>query len=143
MRRIPVPLVRANQYTLIGTVLLAFALQAPSLLAALALVFLIGVAGGPNRNVVFQVARPLLEARLNDALTDDADAQRFNQALAAGMLGASALLHYALGWTNAAWAVALAVAGVAFVATRGFCIGCVLYYRLPWLRALLARTQRS
>lgn len=141
--RIPVPLVRANQYTLIAVVLVAFAFRAPWLLAALALAFLAGVAGGPDWNLVFRIARPLLRRRLDGAPTDDAGAQRFNQTLAAAMLGASAVLEYALGWSTAAWTAALAVAVVAFVATRGFCIGCVLYYRFPWLRALAARSSRG
>lgn len=143
MRRIPVPLIRANQLTLVAAVVVAFGLQAPWLLLALAFVLLAGVVGGPDYNLVFRIARPLLRDRLVGALTDDAGAQRFNQTLATLMLFTSAALHYGFGWTAAAWVVAFALGGVALVAALGFCLGCVIYYRLPGLRALFVRAQRG
>lgn len=139
MTGIPLPLVRANQATIVTTVALALTLGQPGLLLFLWLVLLAGLLGGPRRHPVFLVARRLLGRRLEGAPQEDAQAQRFNQTLAVVMLGAS-LLAFALGWTTAGWLLAAAVGAAATGALLGFCIGCALYVRLrTWRLRLLGQ----
>lgn len=138
-RRIPLPLVRANQWFLIVAALASFVLQTPAgVLLALAVVAA-GRLGGTRYHPVFAVARTVWGSRLEAAPTEDAGAQQFNQTLAAAMLAASAAAFYLLDSPALGWALALVLAGVAFLATRGLCIGCLLYYRLKRRRTALTR----
>lgn len=132
-RTIPVPLVRANQWTIVVAVILAAVLRQPLLLLVPWIAALGGLAGGPRWQPVFRLARVAAGGRIaaGDVEMEDAAAQRFNGMLAwalltVGLLSLLVLHAPAVGWT-AAGAVALA----AFSATRGFCVGCALYGWLP------------
>ncbi|HEY8393478.1 MAG TPA: DUF4395 family protein [Thermaerobacter sp.] len=140
---IPVPLVRANQYFIVTTALVSFALRfRPGALIGFA-VLLLPLVFGQRAHLVFHAARPLLAGRLQGAEREDAHVQRFNQTLAAAFFGLGAAALYLLeprfpGWGAAlGWGALLGVATVAFIATRGFCLGCTIYYQLVrrgWIR---------
>jgi hypothetical protein len=137
---IPLPLVRANQWTLVATVAAAAVARAPAILLLPWAITLAGLIGGPRWQPVFRVARRALSGRLADAPREDAVAQRFNAILAGTLLSLALATFYLVRVPALAWAFAGAVAAAAFVATRGFCIGCELYGFLPQsARRLLAR----
>ena len=140
---IPVPLVRANQVFIITTAVLSFLFQFRAGALIGLIVLLLPLVGGPRAHVVFHVARPLVARWLPGAEREDAHVQRFNQTLAAlffaiGAAGLYLLAPVAPLWgAVVGWGALLAVATVAFVATRGFCLGCTLYYQMVrrgWIR---------
>jgi hypothetical protein len=136
---IPLPLVRANQWTMVATVAAAAVLRAPVLLLLPWASTLAGLAGGPRWQPIFRVARRALGRRLAQAPREDAAVQRFNAILAATMLTLALLAFYVLRLPILTWVCAGGVALAAFAATRGFCIGCALYgYLPPPLKRLLA-----
>lgn len=128
--QIPLPLVRSNQWTLVVTVLAAAAARQPALLLLPWGITVAGLAGGPRWQPVFRVARRAFWRRLADAPREDAATQRFNSLLA-GVLLTVALVGSLLRLPAVTWVAAGAVALAAFVATRGFCVGCALYGYLP------------
>ncbi|EKP95679.1 DUF4395 domain-containing protein [Thermaerobacter subterraneus] len=140
---IPVPLVRANQTFIILAAVLSFLFQfRPGALIGL-VVLALPLVFGPRAHLVFHLARPLLARRLPGAEREDAHVQRFNQTLASLFFGIGAAGLYLLApvaplWgAIVGWGALLAVATVAFIATRGFCLGCTIYYQLVrrgWIR---------
>ncbi len=141
---IPLPLVRANQWTIVATVVAAALLRAPVLLLLPWVSALAGLAGGPRWQPVFRLARRALAPRLVGAPREDAAVQRFNAILSATLLTVALAAFYLLRVPVLAWACAAAVAIAAFVATRGFCIGCALYGYLPvTIRRMLAGQPRG
>ncbi len=128
---IPLPLVRANQWTIVATVVAAAALRAPILLLLPWGSALAGLAGGPRWQPIFRVARRALAPRLASAPFEDAAVQRFNGILSATLLTLALVAFYFLRLPVLAWVCAGAVALAAFIATRGFCLGCALYGYLP------------
>lgn len=140
---IPLPLVRANQWTLVATVAAAALVRSPAILVLPWGITLAGLAGGPRWQPVFRVARRALARRLAEAPREDAAMQRFNALLAGTLLTLALIAFYLLRLPALAWVCAGAVAAAAFSATRGFCIGCALYgYLPPAARRLLAGTPR-
>lgn len=136
---IPQPLVRANQWMLVATVVAAALVRAPVILLLPWAITLAGIAGGARWQPVFQVGRRVLAGRLAEAPREDAAAQRFNAMLAGALLTLALLSFYLLRLAVPAWVCAGAVAAAAFSGTRGFCIGCALYgYLPPAARRMLA-----
>ncbi len=128
--QIPLPLVRANQWTMVATVLAAAASRQPALLLLPWGITMAGLAGGPRWQPVFMLARRAFARRLAQAPREDAATQRFNALLAAALLTV-ALLAALLRVGAITWVAAGGVALAAVVATRGFCVGCALYGYLP------------
>lgn len=137
MRTIPLPLVRFQQSTMIAVLALAYLLKQPWIVAGLFAVLAVGVIGGPKANVIFAVGRLLLKPLLTGASQEDAAAQRFNQILALSMLGVSALLLLVFQSELWGWLFSGMVVAAASLALTGFCIGCVLYLRLRFVRQRL------
>jgi hypothetical protein len=137
--QIPLPLVRANQWTLVLTVLVAALTRQPAILLLPWAITIAGLAGGPRWQPVFRIARRAFSARLATAPREDAAAQRFNALLAGTLLTLALAAFLLLRTTIPTWICAGAVAMAAFLATRGFCVGCALYgYLPPSLRRILA-----
>jgi hypothetical protein len=127
-REIPVPLVRANQWVLVIGTILAIILQNMILLAILFVINLIPLFVGPQGNIVFRIAKPLLRKKIKLAETEAAELQRFNQTIATLLLASGLILF----WTTEHWAAWIRVAMVtvaASVALGGFCIGCFIYFQ--------------
>lgn len=129
---IPLPLVRANQWTLVITVAAAAAARQPALLLVPWAITMAGLAGGPRWQPVFRVARRTLpRQRLASAPREDAAMQRFNAIIAGAFLTLALVAFFLLRVPLLTWTFAGVVALAAFFATRGFCIGCALYGYLP------------
>src|SRR5690606_6251612 len=138
MQEIPLPLVRANQGFIVGTILLAFALRSPALLAMVVIVQALPLLFGPKFHLVIAISRRILYTLLKGAATESALLQRFNHSLAVIML-CLALIAFRMGFPFWGWLFAGCVAAAAALALSGYCIGCVLYWRLKSLRARFSR----
>ncbi|MCL6649364.1 MAG: DUF4395 domain-containing protein [Chloroflexi bacterium] len=128
------PLVQLNRAVLLLGVLVALLLQQPLLTTALLLLLLPSVLVSPAASPLAWVGRRLLASRLAGAPREAAELLRFNNTLAALLLGLAQLAFLA-GLPLLGWVLAGLVALAAALALAGFCLGCVLFYQLRRLRA--------
>jgi FtsH-binding integral membrane protein len=128
-RSIPQPLVRANQWFIVSTVLLALATNQAWILF---LPFVVGLSGLIlNFNPVMRMAKLLLKNHPSTYIPEDYDQQQFNQKIAVICLGV-ALVSYYLGWIILFYIFSVLVSLAAFIAILGFCVGC--YVRFQFVR---------
>ncbi|MCA1053937.1 DUF4395 domain-containing protein [Rossellomorea aquimaris] len=134
---IPKPLVDLNQWFIVITVILSWALQLHWLLW----IPFIAVTTGAvfSYNPIMKVGRMFLRKDMSSYRAEDADQQRFNAVIASCCLG-GALLSELLQWTTAFYLFSGMVLLAASVALAGFCIGCFIRYqwrRLQYKRKLI------
>jgi hypothetical protein len=125
---------RTNQACIVGLTVLAFLLDRPGLVAAVALVLLAGTLD-PRLALFQQAYRRWLRGRLvrPDEREEDPAPHRFAQGLGGGVLLVAALAlwggYSGLGWVLAWLVVVLAAVNLLF----GFCAGCFAFYQLSRL----------
>ena len=133
---IPRPLVRANQWFIVISVLLAWILHAYWLLA---LPLGAGVLGLLGYNPVMRLVKILLKHPISYYIPEDRDQQQFNQWISVICLFfglAGGLLHW-----QAVYLVFSAMVGLAaFIAILGFCVGCFIRYQ--WTQYLFRRSTK-
>lgn len=139
MRQVPQPLVRAQQWTIVVSVILGLVLRQPLLTTALLVVLGAGLVLGSRGNLIHRVARVALGPRLAGAPGEDAAQQRFNQSIAVTLLALAQVGFYALHNAVLGWILAGAVAVAAGIALAGFCVGCFIYLQLRLLRYRLQK----
>ncbi|WP_018924270.1 DUF4395 domain-containing protein [Salsuginibacillus kocurii] len=128
MEEIPKPLVQANQLFLVAATSLAIIFQIPELLAFTFLVIILPIYFGPRANLIFKVTKPFLQHKFKDAETEHVKLQRFNQSIAAIMIGLAVFTLFLLGhWVGYIFAGMVTVAAI--TALSGYCVGCVIYYQ--------------
>jgi hypothetical protein len=125
---IPYPIVTFNRWVLVVGILGALALRQPAITTLLFLVLTAAVAFGPRYSLIFQVGRRLFGSRLATAEREDRRLMRFNNMIAALILGLAQVAFLA-GASAVGWGLALLVVAAAGVALAGFCLGCFLYYQ--------------
>jgi hypothetical protein len=129
---IPIPIVRLNRWTIVVTLLFAFAVQQPLITTALFLVLLGSVIFGPKGSIVFQVGSRARKTKIAEAKrrgeVEDRRLMRFNNSIAAIML-AAAQIAFLTGAETFGWILAGIVVLAATVALLGFCVGCFIFYR--------------
>jgi hypothetical protein len=125
---IPFPIVTFNRWILVGGILTAFLLRVPAITTVLFVILLAAVLFGSRYSLIFQVGRRLFASRLGTAEREDRRLMRFNNSIAAIMLGLAQIAFLA-GYPAAGWTFALIVVVAAAVALAGFCAGCFLYYQ--------------
>lgn len=125
---IPMPIVRFNRVILLGGILLAILLKQPLITTALFLIILPAVLFGKKWSLIFQLGSVLFAKQNRDAATDSPELMRFNNAIAAVMLGSSQIA-FLFGAPLAGWILSGIVALAAAVALCGFCFGCFLYFQ--------------
>lgn len=125
---IPLPIVKLNRWTLLVGILAALALQQPLVTAALFFVILAATVFGQRGSIIFYIGKRLFAAQILLAEREDRRLQRFNNSIAAVLLG-GAQIAFALGYPLVGWTLSLMVAVAAGVALAGFCLGCFLYYQ--------------
>jgi predicted permease len=122
-----------NQGSIITIVILAFALQLPSLLALLALVLIVGTiipSAGLFKLLYGKVLRPLKLLRA-DVVEEDNLQHLFSQGLGGVFLVIAFAFLTGNGIPIVGWSLAFLVAALALVnLTVDFCLGCFLYLRL-------------
>ncbi len=128
---IPRPLVRANQWSIVITVILfmftrALWLLLIPLLSGLSSLFF-------HVHPIMELTKPLLKKPMSHYVQEDKTQQRFNQILAVTMLSAS-LISAWLGWTALSLIFAAMVLAACSLAILGFCVGCYIHYQISLWR---------
>jgi hypothetical protein len=135
---IPLPIIRLNRAMLLIGVVLGLALQQPLVTTALLAILLPTLVWGERGSLVAAIGRRIFGARLAVAEREDRRLARFNNLLAAILLGAAQVAFLA-GAPVLGWVLAGMVAIAAGVALAGFCIGCFIYYQFKLNRYRLFR----
>jgi hypothetical protein len=130
---IPMPIVRLNRWTLVTGITVGLLLQQPLITTFLFLILVPAVLYGQRRSLIFQVGKRLLASRIAGAEGEDRRLMRFNNSIAAVLLGL-AQVAFLLGVPVLGWALSLVVAAAAAVALAGFCFGCFLFMRFKLYR---------
>jgi hypothetical protein len=133
---IPLPIVRLNRVVLVSGVLLAFVLQAPVIIAALFAVIAPAAIWGRRASLIFKIGSRLFAKQNAGAEQEDHRLMRFNNSIAALMLGGATVAFVLNVWT-VGWILSFGVAAAALVALLGFCVGCFLYYQFRLQRTRL------
>lgn len=126
---IPLPIVKLNRVVIVGGVVVALALNLPVVIAGLFLIIAPAAIWGRRASVMYAIGSRLFAKQNATAEKEDFRMQRFNNIIAALMLG-GATLAFLLGVPGLGWLLSLGVAAAAFVALLGFCVGCFLYLQL-------------
>ncbi len=123
---IPLPIVRLNRVIIVAGVVIAFLLQQPLIIALLFLLIAPAALFGRRASLIFKVGSRLFAKQNLTAEQEDFRMQRFNNIIAAIMLG-GATVAFALGAPAIGWVLSIGVAAAALAALLGFCVGCFLY----------------
>jgi hypothetical protein len=98
------------------------------------LTIMFGVIFGRRASLIYQLGTRVLRPAPSGPEGEDPRLMRFNNALAAVLLG-SAQLAFLLHAPIAGWIFSALVALAAAVALAGFCFGCFLFYQFKLNRA--------
>ncbi|MFZ4800654.1 MAG: DUF4395 domain-containing protein [Chlorobium sp.] len=125
---IPLPIVKLNRATLLVGIVAALLFQQPLVTTVLFIIILLAAVFGRKGSLVFFLGSRLFARQNLTAKTEDPKLMRFNNAIAAVLLG-SAQIAFLLGAPLAGWIFSGVVAVAASVALAGFCFGCFLFYQ--------------
>jgi hypothetical protein len=125
---IPLPIVRLNRTLLVAGVVAAIALQQPLITTALFLLVLPAALFGRRGSPVFALGSRLFAGQLAAAEQEDVRLMRFNNSIAAILLG-GAQVAFIAGAPLVGYAFSAMVGMAALVALLGFCLGCFLYFQ--------------
>ena len=142
---IPAPIVKLNRWTLVIGILAAFTLQQPLITTLLFVIVASAALFGRRGSLIYALGSRLFKRQNAKALAaeqyDDRRVMRFNNAVAAIMLG-GAQIAFLLGASFVGWMLALIVVAAAAVALAGFCVGCYIYTQ--WhIRSRVWRASRA
>jgi hypothetical protein len=139
---IPLPIVRLNRVIMVTGVIAAIALQAPLFTTALFLLVLPAALLGRHGSPLYQIGRRLLARHINrpGVETEDANLMRFNNSIAAILLGLAQIAFLA-GAPLLGYAFTAMVGVAAVVALLGFCLGCFLYFQFKLNKRRLFPTE--
>lgn len=126
MKTIPKPLVLANQWTIVMSVVLSLITQTAWILLIPLISCLLGLLAGFNP--ILAVVKKFLTKPANQYVQEDYDQLQFNQWLAVGFL-VIACISYLMKWT-VLFNIATVMVGIAaLVAILGFCVGCFIRFQ--------------
>ncbi len=125
---IPLPIVSLNRIVLLAGIIAAILFQQPLVTTALFFIILSAVLFGKKGSLIFFVGSRLLARQNLNAKTEDQKLMRFNNSIAALLLG-GAQIAFLIGAPLAGWILSGTVAVAAAVALAGFCFGCFLFYQ--------------
>ena len=126
MKTIPKPLVMANQWTIVLTVIIALLTQSAWILFIPLIANLSSLLTGFHPILV--IVKRLLAKPVNQYIQEDYAQLRFNQWLAVGFLFVASL-SFLLNWTILFNIATLMVGIAALIAILGFCIGCFVRFQ--------------
>jgi len=138
---IPLPIVSLNRVVLLAGITAAILFQQPLVTTALFFIILSAVLFGKKGSLIFLVGSRLLARQNLNAKTEDQKLMRFNNSIAALLLG-GAQIAFLLGAPLAGWILSGTVAVAATVALAGFCFGCFLFYQFNLQRFRLFGQQK-
>ncbi len=139
---IPLPIVRLNRVVLVSGVVVAFLLQAPIIIAALFVVIAPAAIWGRRASLIYKLGSKVFARQNATAEKEDFRLQRFNNTIAAIMLGGATIAFLLNAWAIG-WVLSFGVAAAALVALLGFCVGCFLYYQFRLQRTRLFGAAKS
>jgi hypothetical protein len=126
---IPAAIVRLNRWTIVLTVAVALMLRFAPLTTALFVVVALAACFGRRGSLIYRVGMRVLARADQPEGGEDPRLMRFNNALAALMLGGGQVA-FALHAPLIGWSLCVLTALAASAALAGFCVGCVLFYQL-------------
>ncbi|HLG26846.1 MAG TPA: DUF4395 domain-containing protein [Paenisporosarcina sp.] len=126
MKTIPKPLVLANQWTIVVSVVLSLITQTAWILLIPLISCLLGLLAGFNP--ILAVVKNFLTKPANQYVQEDYDQLQFNQWLAVGFL-VIACISYFMKWTVLFNIATIMVGIAALVAILGFCVGCFIRFQ--------------
>jgi hypothetical protein len=130
---VPMPIVSLNRAILLGGILLAILFRQPLVITLLFLLVVLPVLFGRKASLIFIAGSRIFADRIRDAATESPELMRFNNAIAALLLGA-AQIAFLSGAVMAGWILSGMVALAAAVALCDFCFGCFLYFQFNMQR---------
>jgi len=126
MKTIPKPLVMANQWTIVLTVIIALLTQTVWILLIPLIANLSSLLTGFHP--ILTVVKRFLVKPANQYIQEDYAQLRFNQWLAVGFLFI-ATLSFLLNWTILFNIATMMVGIAALIAIMGFCVGCFVRFQ--------------
>ena len=126
MKTIPKPLVLANQWTIVLSVVLSLITQTAWILLIPLISCLLGLLAGFNP--VLAIVKQFLTKPANQYEQEDYEQLQFNQWLAVGFL-VIACVSFLMNWTVLFNIATIMVGIAALVAILGFCIGCFIRFQ--------------
>ncbi|WP_019412499.1 DUF4395 domain-containing protein [Paenisporosarcina sp. TG20] len=126
MKTIPKPLVLANQWTIVLSVVIALIAQSTWILLVPLISGLLSLLTGFHPIVA--IVKRFLTKPINQYIQEDYGQLRFNQWLAVGFL-TIACLSYLMNWMILFNMATIMVGVAAFLAIQGFCIGCLVRFQ--------------
>lgn len=135
---IPRPLVRVNQWTIFGSVILTWISGQYWILTIPLVANLLGIFTGFNP--IMRFARLFLKRNLKAYIPEDVQQQKFNSSIASICL-AGGLVGFLYGNPVLAYAFTIMVAIASFVAILGFCIGCFIHFQ--WKQFMYRRSLKN
>jgi uncharacterized membrane protein len=139
---IPLPIVTLNRVVLLAGIAAAIVFQQPVITTALFFIILSAIVFGKKGSLIFIIGSRIFEKQNLNAATEDPKLMRFNNTIAAILLG-SAQIAFLLGAPLAGWILSGTVAVAATIALSGFCFGCFLYYQFNLQRFKLFGQQQK
>jgi hypothetical protein len=126
VRSIPRPLVKANQWVIVISVLFTWITGQEWILLVPLICGLLGLFLGFNP--IMHLAKKFLKKKPEAYIPEDWEQQQFNQKIAVACLGIG-FVSFVLGWNTVGYVFTILVATAAFVAILGFCIGCFILFQ--------------
>lgn len=125
---IPLPIVKLNRAVLLVGIITAIVFQQPIITTALFFIILSAVVFGKKGSLIFLIGSRIFEKQNINAATEDQVLMRFNNSIAAILLG-GAQIAFLFGAPLAGWILSGIVAIAASIALAGFCFGCFLFFQ--------------
>jgi hypothetical protein len=131
---IPLPIVRLNRATILLGVILAVVLHTPLITTAVFVIVALAAGFGRRASLIYFIGSFVFRRPANPTRDEDPRLMRFNNTLAAIMLG-FAQIAFAAHVPILAWTLAGLTALAASIALGGFCFGCFLFYQFKLNRS--------
>ena len=138
---IPLPIVKLNRAVLLVGIVSAIAFQQPMVITALFIIILSAALFGRKGSLISFIGSYLFAKQNLHAKTEDPRLMRFNNAIAAMLLG-SAQIAFLSGAPLVGWLFSGIVAVASMVALAGFCFGCFLFYQFNLQRFKISGKQQ-
>ena len=125
---IPFPIVKLNRAVLLVGISTAIIIQQPLITTVLFFIILSSVVFGKSGSLIYIIGSRIFAKQNLNAPTEDPRLMRFNNSIAAILLG-GAQIAFIAGSPLTGWIFSGTVAVAASVALSGFCFGCFLFYQ--------------
>ena len=139
---IPFPIVKLNRWVLLVGISTAIIIQQPIITTLLFFIILSSVVFGKTGSLIYIIGARIFAKQNETAPTEDPRLMRFNNSIAAILLG-GAQIAFLAGATLTGWILSGFVAVAATVALSGFCFGCFLFYQFNLQRFKLFGNQQA